>query len=172
MYRLAALLAVLVACSSGFETGPATLTGITPAIMSAGANSFTEADGSGNTVLGWKVEFFSNGSGYDCLSNNADEEADLLIFTNQPPGGGKKAMLTEGDISIVPDNPPTATAGEAAHFSIDGVSGVSGDVNITYLHLNSSNTMDRIEGTVTSAGTADAGGNTPVNGMFVAPVCE
>jgi hypothetical protein len=173
MYRLGALLVVVVACGgSGFNTGPATMSGIVPMIQSAGANSFTQADGSGNMVLGWKIEMFSNGSGYDCLSNNADEEADLLVFTPQAPSGGMKATLAIGDISIVPDNPPSINGIPEAHFATNNVHEINGDLDITTVHMNSSNAIDRIEGTVSAAGTGSDGTNTNVAGMFVAPVCE
>jgi hypothetical protein len=176
MVRFAALFGVVViACGgSGFETGPADLTGISPAIMSAGAVSFTGSDGSGNQVLGWKLQFFSNGSGYDCLSNSADELADLDIYTNHAPSGSMRAMVTVGDTPIVPANPPTATGtGPAAHFAIDGIHQVNGDLTLSDVHINtSSNQIDRFVGMVTAAGTSDAGDTINVAGMFTAPVCE
>jgi hypothetical protein len=173
MYRLGALLVVVVACGgSGFDTGPATMSGIVPMIQSAGANSFTQADGSGNMVLGWKIEMFSNGSGYDCLSNNADEEADLFVFTPQAPSGNMKATLAIGDVSIVPDNPPTINGVIEAHFATNNVHQINGDLDITTVHMSNSTSIDRIEGTVSAAGTGSDGADISIAGTFVAPVCE
>jgi len=175
MVRFAALFGVVViACGgSGFETGPADLTGISPAIMSAGSVSFTGSDGSGNQVLGWKLQFFSNGSGYDCLSNDANELADLDIYTSQAPSGSMRATVTPGDLPIVPANPPTVSGTAAAHFAIDGIHQVNGDLTLTDVHINtSSNQIDRFEGMVTAAGTSDAGDTINVAGVFTAPVCE
>jgi hypothetical protein len=174
MHRLAVLLVVVAACSSGFDTGPASLTGITPMIQSAGAISFTGSDATGAVYLGWELQFFSNGSGYDCLSNNADELADLFIYTNQPPNGKARASITApADITIVADNPPTVAGTNVAHFAIDGIHGAVGDLMLTDVHVNtSSNDIDRFEGSVNAEGTSDAGDTIAVAGSFIAPVCE
>ena len=174
MSRLGALLVVVAACGTQFPTGPADLTGINPAVMSAGAVSFTGSDGSGNIVLGWKLQFFTNGSGFDCLSTSADEVADIDIFTNQTPNGNAKAMLVSGqEVSIVPDNPPTAQGGAVAHMPINGIHSVNGGVMLTDVHVNqSSNEIDRFVGMVNAAGTSDAGDTIDITGMFTSPVCE
>ncbi|HEY1818109.1 MAG TPA: hypothetical protein VGG74_37460 [Kofleriaceae bacterium] len=174
MRRLASLLVVVVAaCGSSFQTGPADLTGITPAIMSAGAVSFTGSDATGATVLGWKLQFFSNGSGYDCLSNNANELADIDIFTNQPPNGDARATLQAGaDLNIDPNNPPTVAGTAVAHMAVDGIKQVNGDLMLTDVHITSSNEIDRIGGMVNAAGMSASGDTIEITGTFTAPVCE
>ena len=172
---LAAPLVVVAACSSGFDTGPASLSGITPMIQSAGAISFTMADATSTTYIGWELQFFSNGSGYDCLSNNADELADLFIWTDQTPSGSMRASLMPGDVSIVPDDPPTVPTNAGAvvaHFAIDGVHQVTGDLMLTDVHESSSNKIDRFVGSLTAEGTSDSGDDIMVAGSFTAPVCE
>ncbi|HEY1547211.1 MAG TPA: hypothetical protein VGG28_05300 [Kofleriaceae bacterium] len=176
MHRVAlSLVVVIAACSSGFETGPASLTGISPMIQSAGAVSFTMADASGTTYIGWELQFFSNGSGYDCLSNNADEVADLFIWTDQTPNGSTRATLPTGDVSIVPADPPmvpTSPGAVVGHFAIDGVHQVTGDLTLSDVHETSSNQIDRFVGSLTAAGTSDSGDDITVSGSFTAPVCE
>jgi hypothetical protein len=176
MHRVAMLLVVVIAaCSSGFETGPASLTGISPMIQSAGAVTFTMADATNTTYIGWELQFFSNGSGYDCLSNNADELADLFIWTDQTPSGSMRATLPTGDVSIVPEDPPTVPTNAGAvvaHFSIDGVHQVTGDLTLTDVHESSSNQIDRFVGSLTASGTSDSGDSIAVAGSFTAPVCE
>jgi hypothetical protein len=178
MHRLAGLAAPLVvvaACSSSFDTGPASLSGITPMIQSAGAVSFTMADATSTTYIGWELQFFSNGSGYDCLSNNADELADLFIWTDQTPSGSMRATLSVGDISIVPEDPPTVPTNAGAvvaHFAIDGVHQVTGDLTLTAVNISSSNKIDEFVGSLTAEGTSDAGDDIMVAGSFTAPVCE
>jgi|KBSMisStandDraft_5_1062788.scaffolds.fasta_scaffold1526690_1 hypothetical protein len=173
MSRLGALLVVVAACGSQFPTGPADLTGINPAVMSAGAVSFSGSDGAGNIVLGWKLQFFANGSGFDCLSTSANEVADIDIYTNQTPNGGAKAMLSPSEISIVPDNPPTAQGDVGvAHMPVNGIHSVNGGVMLSAVHINSSNEIDRFVGMVNAAGTSDAGDTIDITGMFTAPVCE
>jgi hypothetical protein len=174
MHRLGALLVVVAACGSKFQTGPASLTGITPMIQSAGAVSFTGSDASGNVDLGWKLQFFSNGSGYDCLSNNADELADIDIYTDQQPNGNARATLQGGaDVPIVQANPPMVNGTAVAHMPVTGIAQVNGDLTLTDVHINtSSNEIDRIEGMVTAAGTSDSGDTINITGTFIAPVCE
>lgn len=170
---LAALVAVaLAACGSPYKTGAADLTSISPTVQSAGAVSFTMADGAGNSVLGWELQFFANGAGYDCLSNNADEVADVFIFTQQTTGD--RATLVPSEVSIVPDNPPTATGNAVAHMAVNGIKQINGVLDLTDVHVNtSSNDIDRFEGTVTAAGTSDAtGAGVNITGNFIAPVCE
>ena len=169
MLRLAPALcfAFVAACSSGFSTGSASLTGITPTIQSAGANSFTMADGSGNMVLGWKLEFFSDGPNADCLSTSLNELADLFIYTQTPASQGGKATIGIGEIDIVTANPPTFEGnGDLAHFSIDGVHSVAGVIELT------TSTNKIFEGTVDAAGTGSDGTDVNITGMFNAPVCE
>jgi hypothetical protein len=173
MSRLAALLVVAAACGTQFPTGPADLTGINPAVMSTGTVSFMGSDGSGDVVLGWKLQFFSNGSGFDCLSNSADEIADIFIYTSQAPSGGMKAMLSPGDMTIDPTNPPNVSGTATAHMAVTGIHQVSGDLMLTDVHVNtSSHQIDRFAGTVNAAGTSDAGDTIDITGMFTSPVCE
>ena len=84
-----------------------------------------------------------------------------------------KATVRPGDLPIVPDNPPTVAGTAVAHFAIDGIHQVNGDLNLTDVHVNtSSNQINRFVGMVTAAGTSDAGDTINVAGMFTAPVCE
>ena len=71
MKRLACLTVFAAACGgSGFETAPATMTGINPMVQSASATSFNAADGSGTMLMGWKISLWQQGDGADCMSND------------------------------------------------------------------------------------------------------
>ena len=173
MKRLACLLVVAAGCSSGFETGEAMLTSIDPAVKSASANSFTQADGNGTMVLGWTIDFFSQGAGADCMADDVQPIASIGIFTNQPPDGAKKAMLQDNtDVVIVLDSPPKVSGNTAATMGVDGISSIAGEVIITNFHLRTDLTADRIEGTVNAGGTDKNGTAVAITGSFKAPVCE
>jgi hypothetical protein len=173
MNRLAGLLVVVAACGgSGFETGEASLTGITPTVNSAAAVSFTGMDGSGTKLLGWTINFYGEGKGADCMDSDVHPVANIAIFSNQPPNGSKKAMLdTNGDVQIVAASPPTVNGSAAASMSAMGFSDIMGAVTITNFHLRADLTADRIEGMVSAAGTM-GGNGVAITGNFVAPVCE
>ncbi len=173
MLRLASLLVVFAACGgSGFDTGPAMLTGITPTIKSSGANSFTQADGAGTMVLGWTLFFFSADTGADCLSTDVKTIASIGIFTNQMPDAThKKAMLETGDIVIAAASPPTVSGSAAASMGVMGISDIVGTVTIDTFHLRSDGTADRIDGSVNAGGTANGAG-VSITGTFMAPICE
>ena len=148
------------------------LTSVDPAVKSASATSFTQADGGGTMVLGWTVDFYSQGAGADCMADDVQPIASIGIYTNQAPDGAKKAMLNDNtDIVIVAASPPTVTGNTAATMGIDGISAVVGEVLITSFHLRADLSVDRIEGTVNAGGTKD-GNAVAVTGSFKAPVCE
>jgi len=175
MQRLTLVLLVVVAAcgGSGFETGAATLTSITPPVMSAGATSFVGPDGAGTMVMGWTIDFFDAGSGADCLSADVKVLASVGIFTNQTPDAThKKAMLATGDIVIVTTSPPTVTGNAAATMGAQGVNAIVGTINISEFHLRTDLTADRISGTLNAGGTDGMGNAKAVTGMFTAPICE
>src|SRR5580658_9314551 len=68
MLRLGCAFALLcAACSSnGTGTGMASLTGASPAVQSAYSKSFMGEDGSGTTVLGWKIVMLADAVGTGC----------------------------------------------------------------------------------------------------------
>lgn len=173
MQRLACLLIGITAACGGDDTpsGPATLTGTTPAGKSVGARTFSGPDAAGNMVLGWKLEFFEQGPGADCLSTETKVVASIGIYTNQPDGSKPQALLTTGGISIVPQNPPTVAGGAAATMAAQGVTITSGQLTITEFHLSDTEHADRIKGTVTAGGMDGVGTPVAVDGTFDAPYC-
>ena len=175
MLRLAGLLVVFAACGgSGFNTGAAMLTGITPTIMSSGANSFTQADGSGTMVMGWTVFFFSAGVGSDCLSSDVKTIASVGIFTDQSPDAThKKATLATGDIVIAAMSPPTVNGTAAAAMGAGGISNIVGTITIDTFDLRADGTADRIDGSMNAGGTdTTSGAGVSITGTFMAPICE
>ncbi len=174
MNRLACVVIALAAgCGgSGFETGTATLTGITPSPMSASATSFNEADGAGVMLMGWKISFWEQGDGADCQSADSHREAAISIFTNQPVVSGKKATLELGDDSIVVESPPTVAGSAAATMGAEGIGQIAGIVTITEFHLRTDLSADSIKGTVQAAGNDSGGTGVAITGSFTAPVCE
>ena len=156
----------LVGCggSSGFNTGAAMIDAV-PKVKSASALPFTGPDGAGNKVLGWKVEFYSNDKGTDCMGDGIEVLADLVIYTNQPASGAKYATINQGDISVVTTAPPTVSGTTAANVDANGFSMVSGLASITDAYL------DHINGSISASGT-DSGGNAKaINATFTAPAC-
>jgi hypothetical protein len=174
MNRLACLsLIAFAACGgSGFETGTATLSGITPTVMSASSTSFNAADASGTMLMGWKISFWDKGSGADCQSNDPIRLAAVSIFTNQPVVAGKKAMLDSGDVVIVADSPPAVTGTTAANMGAQGIGGIVGSVTISDFHLKTDLSADDIKGTVSAGGNDMSGTGVQLTGTFDAPVCE
>ena len=174
MLRLASLLVVFAACGgSGFDTGAAMLTSVTPAIKSSGANSFTQADGNGTMVLGWTLFFFSADVGSDCLSNDVKTIASIGVFTNQTPDAThKKATLETGDIVIAAMSPPTVEGDAAATMGVGGVSNIGGTVTINTFELRADGTPERIDGAVNAGGTDANGAGQSITGTFMAPICE
>lgn len=174
MQRFACLLiGITAACGGGTDSGPATLSGVTPPAMSVGARIFAGPDGDGNQVLGWKLEFFEQAPGADCLSADTKVVAAIAIYTKDPDDGSKEqAMLATGDISIVTDNPPKVNGNATATMSAEGVVISSGIVSITEFHLTDLTHADRIKGTVTAGGMdAGTGAAVAVSGEFDAPYC-
>ena len=173
MKRLACVLLFAAACGgSGFETGTASLTGITPAVMSASSTSFNAADASGTMLMGWKISFWDKGSGADCQSNDPVRLAAVSIFTNQPVVAGKKAKLDSGDVVIVADAPPAVTGTSAANMGAQGIGSIVGSVTITDFHLRTDLSADDITGTVSAGGNDSGGTGVTISGTFDAPVCE
>jgi hypothetical protein len=174
MQRLACVFIVMAtACSGGTGTGAASLTNTQPPVKSAAATPFAGADGAGTTVLGWKIELFSDGPGTDCLSEDATVVGSIGIFSNQPDGSKPQAILQTGDISIVMTSPPTVTGNAAATMGVDGVGMIQGIVTITEFHLTADAMhADQIKGTINAGGT-DGGSGEPValTGDFTAPIC-
>ena len=176
MQRLACLLIVGIAaaCGGGTESGPATLTGVMPPGKSVGARVFGGPDGNGTRVLGWKLEFFEQGPGADCLSSETTVVAQIAIFTNTPDDGTRdQAILAIGDIPIVATNPPPVAGQAAAFMSGKGVVVQSGLVTISEFHLlPDAMHTDRIKGTVIAGGMdGGTGADIAINGEFTAPYC-
>jgi hypothetical protein len=173
MKRLACLIVLTAACGgSGFETADAMMTGIVPSPMSASSTSFTDADGAGTMVMGWKISLWEQGAGADCQSNDTHRVAAVSIYTNQPVVMGKKAMLDTSEIVIVTDSPPTVTGTFAATMGAEKIGNIVGQVSITDFHLLPDLTADDIKGSVNAAGTDGNGANVSISGTFEAPVCE
>jgi hypothetical protein len=164
----------MAACGgSGFESGTAMLTSIKPAPMSASAVSFVGADGSGKMVLGWTIDFFEQGAGADCQSQDVHVVASVGIFSNTVDDGThKKAMLATGDIVIVATSPPTVQGNAAATMGATGINSIVGTVTITEFHLRPDLSADRINGTINAGGTDSTGTAQSITGTFMAPVCE
>jgi len=175
MQRIACLLiGITAACGGGTESGPAALMGVTPPGKSVGARIFAGPDGAGNNVLGWKLEFFEQGPGADCLSADTKVVASVGIYTNQPDTGDKKAqaILVIGEVSIVTMSPPLVNGNYAATMSAKGVVITSGLVSITEFHLTDATHADRIKGSITAGGMDGGTGETiNVTGSFDAPYC-
>ena len=174
MQRIACLSFVLfAACGGGTETGEASLAASMPPAKSAAAKPFTGADGSGNMVLGWKIELYADGPGADCTSEDLDKVGTIGIYTNKTAADGPQALLAVGGVTIVTQAPPTLLGNAAANVSVDGVTVNTGLVSITEFHLTAdAKHADRIAGSISAGGTADAGGDVSIEGTFTAPVCE
>jgi len=172
MQRLACLLlGIAAACGGGTESGPANLTGVMPPAKSVGARTFIGDDGNMVRVHGWKIEFFEQGPGADCLSSETKVVASIGIYTNQPDDGRAQGILAIGDIPIVPVNPPPVAGAAAAFMSAKGVTIQSGLVMITEFHLVDVTRGDRIKGEIVAGGMDGAGGDVSVTGTFDVPYC-
>jgi hypothetical protein len=174
MKRIACLTVLAAACGgSGFETKPATLSGITPNPKSASSTSFNAADATGTMVMGWKISFWEQADGADCMSNDTHRLAAVSIYTAMPVTMGKKAMLdAPGDIVIVTDSPPTVQGTAAATMGAEGIGGIVGSISISEFHLKTDLTVDDMKGTVSAAGNDMNGAAVQITGSFEAPVCE
>jgi hypothetical protein len=174
MQRIACLSFVLfAACGGGTETGEASLSASMPPAKSAAAKPFSGPDGSGNMVLGWKIELYADGPGADCLSEDLDKVATVGIYTMKTEADGPHAMLSVGGIPIVTEAPPTVLGNAAANMSVDGVTVNTGLVTISEYHLApDAKHADRVAGSVSAGGTDGTGADVTVEGTFTAPVCE
>src|SRR5438445_9904100 len=100
MQRIACVLVLAAACSgSGYTSGEATLSPVTPTAKSAYAKSFvTDTD----KTMGWTVEFIDSGPGTDCMDEHNNVVASIGIYTKQVDDGKHNgAMLATGDVFIV-----------------------------------------------------------------------
>ncbi|MFT3694278.1 MAG: hypothetical protein QM831_14120 [Kofleriaceae bacterium] len=171
MKRLA-LITLFAACGgSGFETGAANVS-TDPKSMSASATSFNDADGAGTMVMGWKISLWEQADGADCMSADTHRVAAISIYTNQPVVSGKKAMLAEGEITLVADSPPTVLGNEIASMGAEKIGSIAGTLTIDMFHLKADLTADQISGSVNAAGEDANGNGVTISGDFVAPVCE
>jgi hypothetical protein len=172
MQRIACLvIALTAACGGGTESGPATLSGVMPAPRSAGARVFEGADGEGNMVLGWKIEFFENSPGADCLSEETKVVAAIGIYTRMTAGTQDQAILPLGSIPIVTQSPPVVNGNYAANMSAMGVTIQSGAINLTEFHLVDIAHADRLKGDVVAGGKDGTGNDVSVMGNFDVPYC-
>jgi hypothetical protein len=167
------LIGITAACGGGTESGPASLTGTIPPGKSVGARLFEGPDGEGNMVLGWKIEFFEQGPGADCLSAETKLVAAIGIYTRQAAGSQPQALLEVGvGIPITTMTPPIVNGHAAANMSGEGVVIQSGLLTITEFHLlPDAKHADRIKGTVSAGGNDGTGNPVQVDGTFEAPYC-
>jgi hypothetical protein len=151
----------------------ASLTGASPAVQSAYSKSFMGEDGSGTTVLGWKIVMLADAVGTGCELDTVKIVATVGIYTTQAPMGSAVATLETGDFSIVPTTPPKVEGTATVDMVVSGVSNINGDLSLTGIAMSAASTPVVIgfEGTITAAGT-DNGSTENLNGMFSAPVCE
>jgi hypothetical protein len=174
MQRIACLLiGITAACGGGgTDSGPANLTGVTPAAKSVGARTFNGPNGNMVDVLGWKLEFFEQEPGADCLSSDTKVVASIGIYSSQPNDGVKpQALFQIGDIPVVTTSPPPVTGQAAATMSAMGAINLQGIITLTEFHLSDAMHADRIKGTVNVGGQDGNGGGVSVTGTFDAPYC-
>ncbi len=173
MQRLACLLVILTAAcgDDGTGTGEATLSYVMPSVKSAYAKTFKGVDGSGTTVLGWKIELTDAAPGTGCKASGVKVQASVGIFTSQT--SGTFADLPTGDISIVLDSPPTAPAMSAsANMGATGVTGVEGTISITGVGKTADGkSVIRIDGSIAAGGSDGNGNPVMLMGTFDAPNC-
>jgi hypothetical protein len=148
------------------------LSGIVPTPMSASATSFTEADGAGTMVMGWKLSFWEQGSGADCASNDPHRVAAISIYTNQAAASGKKATLEASQVVIVTESPPTVTGTAAATMGAEKIGNIVGNLTISSVHVRQDLSIDDIKGSVSAGGTDGNSAAVSISGSFDAPVCE
>jgi hypothetical protein len=175
MRRFACLLLVLAACGDdGTPTEMASLMGASPTVKSAYSKSFKGPDGTGTTVLGWKVDFVNVDVGTGCKTDGIKVVASVGIFTSQQPTSGSVAVLTTGDTSIVLDAPPTAPAdGQVANMGVQNIANVEGIISITGVGKSADGkTVTKLEGTVSAAGMDANNATVNLDGTFSAPVCN
>jgi hypothetical protein len=163
---LGLILIFAAACGgSGFTTGEASLTTVTPSPKSASAKPFVLTVGTTMT-MGWTVNFIDGGAGTDCMDEKNNIVASIGIYTNQVDDGKHiGAALTNGDIVIVQMSPPTVTGTAAATMGAMGASQIVGTVTITDFY------KDHIYGTVNAGGKDSQGTAVSLTGMFKAPAC-
>lgn len=177
MQRFACLFIVFAAACGpdGADTGEASLSGVMPAVRSASASVFTGPDADGNEVMGWTIDFFEDGPGANCASDETNVVASIGIFTKDAPGSKPQPLLPTGGISIVTQSPPSLAAAErVATMGAEGVASVMGLVTITEFHLTADAMhADYIKGTVSAGGKdAGTGADVLINGEFHAPFCD
>jgi hypothetical protein len=172
--RLPSILVLVAACgTSGPPTGAASISNSAPVVMSADSVPFTGADGSGKMVLGWKIELIQQGPGTDCKADTVNVLGNIGVFSNQIPDAQHKvATLTNGDIVIVRDSPPTVQGTFAATMGLSGVTAISGTVSLDNVGMTLDGKINKISGTVNAGGKDINGNNVMVTGTFVAPICE
>src|SRR2546430_694555 len=121
---LATLVLAFAACGgSGFNTGEAMLTSITPPVASASATAFLTTDTP--PKMGWTINFIDAGAGTDCMDSGNNVVASIGIYTNQPDDGKHiGASLMTGDILIVTMSPPTVNGEAAANMGAEGIHGI------------------------------------------------
>jgi hypothetical protein len=162
---LATLVLTFAACGgSGFNTGEATVTGVTPAVHSASISAFLTT--TTPPTMGWTIDFIEPGAGTDCMDTQNNIVASIGIYTNQADDGKHVgATLTTGDITIVTMAPPTVNGTAAANMAVTGLHGVVGTVTVTDFY------KDHIYGTINAAGTDSGGTGVAITGTFKAPIC-
>lgn len=176
MHRLALLLVVLAACGDdGTPTGAASTMGFDTKTKSSYSKPFTGADGAGNTVLGWKIDFTSANSGTGCKADGVKVVATIDIYTSQTKDSGHSvAELTSGDISITLNSPPTAPSGGAiADMGADHLTNLEGTVSLTGVAKSGDGkSIIGLEGTISVGGLDDGGNGVIMSGTFDAPTCN
>jgi hypothetical protein len=169
MKRLVPAIWVLAAAcgGSGYNTGTADLTAVTPMAKSASAKPFVEMVGD-MKVRGWTINFIDAGPGTDCMddSDSIHIVAAIGIYTNQVDDGTHMpAMLTTGDVTIVAASPPSVTGSAAANMGAMGIGGIIGSLTITDYY------KDHVNGMVNASGTDGNGNAVGITGSFEAPAC-
>lgn len=159
------------ACTSGVGTGTGSLDGVDPAAKSATATAFQGENGAGVKVHGWKIEFFDDAPGADCLSADLNVVAKIGIFTNTEVASQPQALLTIGDIPIVAMSPPQVQGNAAAVMSANGSGDITGLMTVEEFHLTAdAKHGDHIKATLTATGVS-TNGPVPISGSFDTAVC-
>jgi hypothetical protein len=159
------------ACTSGVGTGTGSLSGVDPAPKSATATPFQGENGAGVTVHGWKIEFFDDAPGADCLSADLNVVAKIGIYTNVEVASQPQALLQIGDISITAMSPPNVLGNAAAVMSANGSGDIQGNLTIEEFHLTpDAKHGDHIKASLTATGVSSNGPNT-IAGSFDTAVC-
>src|SRR5262249_17904178 len=157
-------------CSDdGTPTGAATLMGSTKPVKSTYSKPFTAKDGTGTTVLGWKVVFTGANAGTGCKAEGVKSLAAVFVYTSQASGSSPKvADLATGGVSIVLDAPPTPPAGgQSANMEADSVTNIQGLISISGVAKSGDGkTIIGLEGTVSAGGMDANNANVILSGMF------